>query len=453
MNQSNAETDYWADRRALEAAKEAKIKDQLVIKLKDNRVLSDEKMGQFKHDVVKHFKEHRWIGQDRQLELDQEYDRISLHFFVPAIINYMENHVPNHLCIQIFEDVLSAIPLKQEEPTRTEPTLRENPETPFSASRAEPRFIKSNAQLIDALASAINLEPGRAISIRGSITWADSVSGGKHYTSGMYNLGYGIVSGGRLGRDHMLSDVPNHYARDRLMDYINTQLEEDQRERARLAVFSDLSPAEIGQYSVLVMQMMEKIRPKTDAELIALVAGDKPIKTDQERARVLQQGSALEDVYQRVDLTPKPGFATRTYDRPGPIIYSVAELGLRELTPAERDLDPGTDIDRDCDQIRAMIAIFANRKEGAVDQFRLTLGQIDRKDLTTFLCKDGPKKGNRTIFQLAWEFFKRREILGLPLTDTPDNGNVLQECDTNTGKRSSAEGDDGNTRGKRTRRS
>ncbi|KAI1085966.1 hypothetical protein F5B19DRAFT_502590 [Rostrohypoxylon terebratum] len=416
-------------------AQEAKVKDQLVAKLKENHLLSDDQMVQFKKNAVKYWREKRSWGHNQQLVLEKEYDEMTLHFFKHAVIGWIENHVPVSRCIQCFEDVMSVLPRDQKYPPRTEPTKREKPETPFSMSRAKPRFVKSNAELIDALASATNMEPSTAIMIRGTIVFADSISGGKHYSSGMFSGG--LVSGGRLGRDHMLDDVPNHYVRDRLMDYINSQLEgEDQKERARLAVFTDLSPAEIKEYSALIVQWVKKNQPKTTEELITLVAGDKPIRTESERWRVIDQGQALEGVYLDVDLASKPGFAKRTYSRPGPIIHSVVEPGQKTPTPAEQNIDPGTDIDKDCDQIRAMIAMFAFKKEWTVDQFRLALGYfIERKDLTKFLCQDGPRKGIDNIFQLAWEFFKRRELLGLPLTETPDNGNVLQESHANANTR------------------
>lgn len=318
-----------------------------------------------------------------------------------------------------------------------------------------PGFIKSNAELIDVLASVTNMEPSTAILTRGTIVFGDSISGGKHYTSGGFEMSSGLVSGGRLGRDHMLIDVPNHHVRDRLMDYINTQLEEDQRERARLAVFADLSPAQIEEYSALVTQLVKKRQPRTTEELIALVAGDRPIRTDSERRRVIAQGMALEDVYLDVDLTPKLGFGKRTYDRLGPIICSVVDPNEQRLTLEERDLkDPEMDIDRDCDQIRAMIAMLAFKKEWTLDQFRLALGDgIERKDLTKFLCQDGPRKGNNRVFQLAWEFFKRRELLGLSLTDTPNDGKVLEESNTNTRKRVDAGENSRVTRSKRARNS
>ncbi|KAI1455153.1 hypothetical protein F4805DRAFT_437023 [Annulohypoxylon moriforme] len=464
MSQSNATTGYLDSLWARRAAIEAKTKDQLVAKLKEHRLLSDDQIDQFKHDVAKYDQEH-WMGGSHR-----EFDQISLHFFIPPTIEWIANHAPNSRCIQIYEDVLSVIPDDEDDwdrPVRTEPTQREKPETVFSKSRAEPRLVKSNAELIDTLASVTDMEPRTAICIRGSIVFGDSISGGKHWTSGMLTGGTGFVSGGRLGRNHMLSDVPNHYVRDRLMDYIDTQLQDDAQlqgctqpeveeiqQRARLAVFSDLSPSEIEQYSALVAKWVKKNQPKTSEELIAIVAGDRPIRTESEKGRVLEQGYALEDVYQFVDLTPKPGFAKRTYGRPFSIGCSVVEPGLKKATPEERDLDPGTDIDRDCDQIRAMIAIFAFQKEWTVDEFRLVLGDcIERKDLSAFLRKDGPRKGKSSIYQLAWEFFKRRELLGLPLIKDAKNVPVLQEADTNIRKRLRPRANDGETREKRARAS
>ncbi|KAI0886911.1 uncharacterized protein GGS22DRAFT_199231 [Annulohypoxylon maeteangense] len=463
MPRSNTTVDVDADSRAYLAAKEAKVKDQLVAKLKENNLLSDDQMNQFKQDIVNYSQKDRirgsQRGHDRQVRntrrrqpnLEKEYNEISQHSFIDATVDWIEDHGPSR-CIQIYEDVISVIPCDQG-PARTEPTGREEPETPFSISRAEPGFVKSNAELIDDLASATDMKPSTAICIRASIVFADSTSGGRNYASGMMTMSNGIVFGGRLGRNHMLSDVPNHYVRDRLMDYIDTQLEEDKRERARLAVFTDLNPVEIEQYSTLVMQWLKKTQPKSDVELMTLVTGDKPIKTDSERARVLDQALVLQDVYQEIDLTPKPGFSKRTYDRPGPIIYSVVEPGRKEPTPAEWNLDPGTDIDRDCDQIRAMIAIFVFQKEWTLDEFRLVLGNsIDRKNLSIFLDKYGPTKGNNTIFELSWEFFKRRELLGLPVTRKPKFENVPQELDNNSKKRSNTTTDGGKAREKRFRK-
>lgn len=52
----------------------------------------------------------------------------------------------------------------------------------------------------------------------------------------------GKVSGGRLARDHTLADVPNHFCRDQIMDYINQMEDEDgKKDVARAAVLEERS--------------------------------------------------------------------------------------------------------------------------------------------------------------------------------------------------------------------
>ncbi|KAI1468221.1 uncharacterized protein F4812DRAFT_358944 [Daldinia caldariorum] len=188
----------------------------------------------------------------------------------------------------------------------------------------------------------------------------------------------------------MLADVPNNYVRDRLMDYIITQLEEHQQENAKKAVFPDLSATELEQYTALIMKKIEESRPKTRDEMISQIAGSKPIKTDDEMKSVLDQAYAIGEVDQDIDLTSQPRCGIRSYARPGPIIRSVVQPGLKELTREESRLDVGTDIDLDCDQIRAMIVRFVNGSGWTADQFRLALRDVSRPQLTAFLNKRGP---------------------------------------------------------------
>ncbi|KAI1653451.1 hypothetical protein F4813DRAFT_374345 [Daldinia decipiens] len=310
----------------------------------------------------------------------------------------------------------------------------------------------SSAELIDALAAATGMEPRTAILIRGQIVWCDSISGS---ISGMLELGNGLVSHGRLGRSHMLADVPNQYVRDRLMDYIITELEDDQKECAKKAVFPDLSATELEQYSALIEKEVEKNKPKTRDEMIARIAGKKPLRTESEMERVLDQAYAMDQVDKDIDLTPQPGFSIRDYGRPGPLVRSVVQPGLRQLTPEESGLNVGIDIDKDCDQIRVMIVCFVDGKGWTADQFRWALGNVSRQQLTTFLLERGPKQGvNNSIFHHAWEFFKKREILGLPLTEVSEEDTiVLQDRDSyRANKRQSTDGEGSSSKRKRTRR-
>ncbi|KAI8960324.1 hypothetical protein F5Y11DRAFT_330256 [Daldinia sp. FL1419] len=393
------------------------------------------------------------ISRSRQPDIDSTFNDVSLYYFIPPTIDYLKDHVSSNRCIQIYEDVISVLPRGKEihiGPAETKRNPREKPGTPFSMSRADPESVMSNPEMIDALATAANLSPGTAISIRGQIVWHDSMNGSE---SGMLRPSTGLVSGGRLDRNHMLEDVPNQFVRDQLMNYIATELEDGQKEHAKKAVFPDLSPAEREQYSDWIMKKVEESRPKTEEEMIARIVGETTAKTVHEAKRVLDQAYALDNMFHEVDLTPQLGFGTRDYDRLGLITRSVVQPGLNKLPVEERSLNPGTDIDKDCDQIRATIARFVDGKDWTADQFRHALGGVSRADLTTFLVKDGPKEGKRSsTFQLAWEFFKRREILGLPLPGDWEGEAALQERNMNrASKRQSTDGQ-GRTTRKRTKR-
>lgn len=278
-------------------------------------------------------------------------------------------------------------------------------------------------------------------------------------TSGMLKLGSGRIRNGRLGRDHTLSDVPNQFVRDCLMDYIDTMLEEDQRENAKKAVFSDLGADEIDQYSALIKQKRERDEreamgptPEEREAAVKRILGTRTVKSDSEKNRVMYQADLLLGINELVDLTPKPRSGFRD-DYPEPIFYSVVKPGLKRPLRSELHLNVGTDIDRNCDQLRAMISRFTRESEWTVDEFRQALGGISRQQLNTFLEKKGPAEGKAsTVFPLAWEFFKKREMLGLPVPGISDDGGILCERDVNSSKkRPSTGGERDGTDGKRTR--
>lgn len=247
------------------------------------------------------------------------------------------------------------------------------------------------------------------------------------------------------------------------MNYILTMLDEDRREEAQKAVFSDLSAAELEQYSAIIWQKQRDMELEEQAEwdkarraIIKREAQEATIAANLER-----QDTLINEINNRnIDLTPKPGFAVRDYYKVYPISGSVVKPGIDKpglngaagMVPEERDVEVGYDIDRDCDQIRAMIARFLKESEWSGNQFRWVLDHTTRPQLNTFLEKTGPSAGKQSkIFPLAWEFFKKREMLGYSLTNTPNDAGVLRERDGNRRKRPCAGGKE-NTRGKRTRR-
>ncbi|KAI0165257.1 hypothetical protein GGR52DRAFT_102133 [Hypoxylon sp. FL1284] len=423
-------------------------------------------MGLFKREAICHDNKTR-LRQTRRRdrEIDEGFENLTLYFFTVAVVAYIEKYAPNNRCIQILEDVVSIIPSDSPWTARdsVDPTRFMNPETPFSASRTAPELVKSNAELIDILVSTARLRNIEAISIRGSITIVDSA--GSNGKSGVLTMGTGLVSGGRLGRDHMLDDIPNHFVRDQLMNYIMTQLDEDNREEPKKAVFADLSTAELEQYSAIILQKRRDIelQERTGWEEARQAHLKREAQKAAEVANQERQESLIEEIDDTVDLTPKPDFAFRDYFKLPPISGSVinpsknapAVSGGARKEPEERDVEVSSDIDRDCDQIRAMIARFIKSSDWSVTQFRWALKSIRRPQLIAFLEKKGHSAGKQSmVFALAWEFFKKREMVGCTLPDISNAAGVLQERDGNRGRqRPSDSGDTGDTPRKRTRRS
>ncbi|KAI1763488.1 hypothetical protein GGR53DRAFT_364603 [Hypoxylon sp. FL1150] len=458
---------------AQENARDEGTKDQIIAKLKENGVLSDDQMTMFKHEVVFHDAPSQRETRSRQRELDERFDEFNDHTFISAVIEYIVNHTPNDRCTRVYEDVVSVIPdsdysytsMPTARPARDTKGLHQNPETPFSASKAAPGSAKSNAELIDILVSTANLESRQAVYIRGVITWLDSMYDA---TGGTLTASSGLVSGGRLGRDHRLSDVPNHYVRDTLMNYIVTRLEEDRREKVKTAVFPDLSAAELEEYSDIIMQKQREIDEKEQAEWDEARQAylRREAQRNSEAANLERQDTLIKEIDKSIDLTPKPGFAVRNYSKSGQsrICWSVLKPPIdvpgphqgdgMSMEPEERDVEVGEDIDRDCDQIRAMIARFIQDSGWSANQFRWALSRhITRRQLINFLEKRGPSAGKQThVFPLAWEFFKKREMLGYPISNTPNDAGVLQERDANRRTKRPSVGERGNTREKRTRR-
>ncbi|KAI0172695.1 hypothetical protein GGR52DRAFT_418157 [Hypoxylon sp. FL1284] len=318
------------------------------------------------------------------------------------------------------------------------------PETPFSASRAAPGAIpKSNAELIDSLASAADIDPVNIAAFCSGVTVWDAVTG--DWNPAALSTDTLSDSGGHLGPNDILKDVPNHYLRDHLMDYINTKVAEEKREHARRTVFSDLSGAEVLAYAALIAKRRAGQEEVERKEHIAEdILGDRHVHTLNEVDHIREQADVMDRINVTIDMTPQPGFASRAYPDHR-VTGSVMKQGSKPI-PDELELDVGTQIDRNCDQIRAMIKIFTLQGSWTVDRFRLALGHIHRAQLTAFLDKRSPTQGVHTQpFELSWEFFKKRELLGIPnapaLQQALENKAPLQERDVNRGQKRASTGD------------
>ena len=270
------------------------------------------------------------------------------------------------------------------------------------------------------------------------------------------------IDGGRLGRDHILDGVPNDFVRDCIMNYINNEIPAPRRQAAaRTSVFADLSDAEIAQYSALIQEDIEAVRRGDDplsllqdAEFEAM-RGERPyrraafpinpIKNANEARSFTNQVKALKPVNTTIDLAPhQRSLRGRDYNQVEPIMRSVVRPLLdtyaivNNLLPVEETLHRfrvGDRINWDCDQLRAMIKIFVTAPQRpfpgdglydekddpyswTLDQFRLALKVVTRPELTTFLKQRGPSSGQASkVCQLVWEFFKKREMLGLVLVN------------------------------------
>ncbi|KAG6368709.1 hypothetical protein INS49_002922 [Diaporthe citri] len=368
--------------------------------------------------------------------------------------------------------------------------------------------------LIDIFAEQVSLTPDRKKSLIGYICFCDSVD--EDGTSGIWSPKNDYVGSGRLGRNHTLSDVPNHFIRDWLLEQIDDEedeenevaaLNEDQRQPARRALFPDLTADQVSEYSKALAKKREddlrayrakKGIPEDDAtpeqihkcnlKRIMLSYG---FEHERQAEAVLKLHEAVTTVDTTIDLAPRvrPG-AIRNYEKFPPLRRSVLFPGKSTVRlRAEAELPPPVQIDWDCDQIRLMIRRFClweqalpllyynGDGEFELDDFQTALG-ITRQTLTAFLKKKGPANGDKSqAYELAWEFFKRRDLLGYPLVkgevmksrfdkeassvDSDDGGDdeatkeadVLHDNDSDRrpSKRQNEEADPGEDRSKRTK--
>lgn len=335
-----------------------------------------------------------------------------------------------------------------------------------------PGSALTNAELVEIFAGVLNLTPERKKSLIGNICFCDSMD--EDGNGGLWSPKNDYVSGGRLGRDHTLSDVPNHFVRDWLLEQIDEQaneaeeLDEEQRQTLQRVLCPDLTADEVGEYSEVRAKKREDEQrayrakygiPEENAtpeeirkcELKRIML-DYGFKHERQAETVLRMHEALKAVDTTVDLTPRvrPG-AVRDYKKYPPlrkwsVLFPNTVGGVLQL---EAELPPPVQIDRDCDQIRLMIRRFCLQEEdepvtiwGADGQFELdqfvgALG-ISRQTMTAFLKKKGPENGDKSqAYELAWEFLKRRELCGFPLVQSERVVRVLDEED------SSLDGDEG----------
>jgi hypothetical protein len=288
---------------------------------------------------------------------------------------------------------------------------------PAHASQDE-TLRKTNEQLIDDLAKAAGYGDdsyAKAL-VRGQIIYHDARGDSARPAAMMFSEATGVnVSGGRLGRDHTLGDVPNCYVRDEIMRYIHHAIPEGKRREVRSAVFDGLLPEECEEYAAILIK--EEEEEDAEEEHIALsetYEHPHAVTTRLSAARnVRLQAEALQRIDETIDLSPCPeecGVGKKQASEGNP--KSVLDPLQEEVMLREQAVRLPDQIDRTPDQVRAMIKLFINSEEWTLDQFRLALGYkrstFSRDQIIRLLDPVQPHGGSAGVaYQLAWEFFKR----------------------------------------------
>jgi hypothetical protein len=404
---------------------------------------------------------------------------VPLPSVVEGVESYIKGQVPAGKRTEVYHKVLLGVPGHKDTPEWDIPpeSPNEEPVTPFSVRvdlrggslsfyplmlGQKPSHVKSNKELLDALTSAADLDPSTASSLEIQVTWWDGSAGSKDGCMMSFTDG---CKGGRLGRDHKFEDVPSNFVRDMLMDYVSTQLPEEKHRAAHKALCCDLTDDQIVEYLDLLAQAKEK-REKEEREAMqtprreamqtprreAMTDWQRKAKEDWQRKadekaqsmsdeqlsraqdllaksglshvytlnealNIVMLEEALDSVDDDISLIPLEVGITRNRVMPMLLSQSVVKPGKVPMDE-ESKIKFQSEVDWNCDQIRAMIKIFVSEGEWTLDEFRKALRSVSRQQLTSFLSKtghDGPQK-TTLAYRLSRNFFHSRDSLGLPLS-------------------------------------
>jgi len=309
-------------------------------------------------------------------------------------------------------------------------SVNAKPLTPFSA----PRDGKTSKQLFDALASAGGIARSEIPYHASAIIIRDGQCDGKHACT-LKPGGKWEVSGGRLGRDHTLEDVPVHFVRDCLMDQIGRFMisaSEGRKQAWRKALCSDLTDDEIAEYARVIdkdrvrtfQPGFSRARDEEAKRVLAANKGNKSVRSYKQAMEVVMLNEAFDGVDGTVDYkTSKKGGHTveRQFEGAPKTISRSVVLPRSAPLEVEKVAVPRAVVDKDCDQVRAMIKTFCSSGDWTLDYFREALGPpaITREKLATFLSKRGDDfhQQQSAAYLMGWEFFERRQKLGLEVAD------------------------------------
>ncbi|RYC61958.1 hypothetical protein CHU98_g4239 [Xylaria longipes] len=391
---------------------------------------------------------------------------VPLKSLVNAVEEHIQAYVPEHRRTEVYKKVVEGVHGIKQTPKwdRQLDNPRATPRTPFSESKAPPDSRITNDALFKKFKSVSKLDRETLDRIRGMIVWHDSER--SNGTWGAIAWRTFEVIGGRLGptTEHTLFDVPHCYVRDRLMLSTSVDVDPKRCELVRKAVFSDLTDTQIKQYAAAVEEMegqSEEHRPAKvkrsrhsqgvfdRAAAVRVIQSSRKI-APQEAECIMEEEELLDMIDDTVNLAPNPGFTAlmkRNSEKKNSSFFTSIKLSvLRPGVLVQKDDDVSVpseyNIDRDCDQIRAMIKILVRKGHWTMDKFMRALGGPRHRQIIQFLEKRGPLEGEKSsIFQRSWDFFKRRELLGFELTAPPPKLREARELaqlrgvDLNRGKK------------------
>lgn len=162
---------------------------------------------------------------------------------------------------------------------------------------------------------------------------------------------------------------------------------------------------------------------KLDEKAASIYDKEPSLKNWREARNYLMAEDEIEAIdCDSVDFTPNlDGFwAIRDDERTEGMFGSCIHPGQKPTYEEDHVEGDMTHINHDCDQVRAMIARLVKYSGGewTLESFRAALGGWERAKLIDFLQRRGAKAGVKLgLYQVAWEFFQKRALLGIPLPD------------------------------------
>ncbi|KAI0199102.1 hypothetical protein F4808DRAFT_220418 [Astrocystis sublimbata] len=363
---------------------------------------------------------------------------------VDAVEEHIQMFIPEHSRTEVYEDIFKGIHGVKKFPRwdRQLDNPRATPQTSFSESRAPLESRIGNEPIFEKFASASDLSLETLRRIRGMIAWRDSAR--SNGTWGAIAWGTFEVTGGRLGptTKHTLGDVPHCYVRDRLMLATLVDVDPERRDYVRKRVFPDLTASQIQEYAAAVEEIERQAKPHKPAKikkaqkLPKSAAHDRKVREIAERKKInspeaqciVEEDQQLDLIDGSVNLEPNPEFVAlmkkNVEKGEASIFTSIKRSAIRPDAQVQKDDDVSVpvecDIDRDCDQIRAMIKILVREGHWSIDQFVRALSGLRHRQVIQFLSHRGTQKGKESaVFQRSWDFFKRRELLGFDLAAPP----------------------------------